>query len=211
MSTAAAPRQETGGGAGSRGRRPDRQPRTWLDRVFEVGIVGKGLDGAVELLGGMLLLLLGPDRLHRWVARLTLGELFEDPQDLVARHLLRTADGLDGHAVLFGAAYLLAHGLVKVVLVVALLRNKLWAYPWMIGVLLAFIGYQLYRIVLSPSAGLVALTVFDAVIVALTWREWRAQRAPHAAEPVMGVEEPAPGTEADVTARRSGRTDPQAR
>ena len=37
--------------------------------------------------------------------------------------------------MLFGAVYLLTHGLVKVVLVVALLLNKLWAYPWMIGVL----------------------------------------------------------------------------
>ena len=82
--------------------------------------------------------------------------------------------------MLFGAMYLLTHGLVKVVLVVALLLNKLWAYPWMIGVLLLFIGYQLYRIVLQPSAGLVALTVFDGLIVVLTWREYARQR--HARE-----------------------------
>ena len=156
------------------------RPRGWLDRVFEIGIVAKGLNGAAELVGGLLLLLLGPDRLHRWVAALTQGELSEDPQDVVARYLLRTSNGLDGQAVLFGAAYLLVHGLVKVVLVVALLRNKLWAYPWMIGVLLAFIAYQVYRIALSPSAGLIALTVFDALIVALTWREWRVQRADRA-------------------------------
>ena len=62
--------------------------------------------------------------------------------------MLRTAAGLTGSAVLFGAVYLLTHGLVKVVLVVALLLNKLWAYPAMIAVLLLFIGYQLYRIVL---------------------------------------------------------------
>jgi uncharacterized membrane protein len=46
----------------------------------------------------------------------------------------------------------------------------------LIVVLLIFIGYQLYRIVLQPSVGLVALTVFDAVIVVLTWREYRRQR-----------------------------------
>jgi len=39
-----------------------------------------------------------------------------------------------------------------------------------------FIGYQLYRIALWPSAGLVLLTAFDVVIVALTWREYRRQR-----------------------------------
>jgi uncharacterized membrane protein len=62
------------------------------------------------------------------------------------------------------------------VLVIALLLNKLWAYPSMIIILLIFIGYQLYRIVLNPSAGLITLTVFDALIVALTWREYRRQR-----------------------------------
>ena len=65
---------------------------------------------------------------------------------------------------------------MKVVLVVALLLNKQWAYPSMIIVLLIFIGYQLYRIALNPSAGLLALTVFDALIVVLTWREYRRQR-----------------------------------
>jgi uncharacterized membrane protein len=35
-----------------------------------------------------------------------------------------------------GAVYLLAHGLVKVILVAALLKNQLWAYPWTI----AFLG-----------------------------------------------------------------------
>jgi uncharacterized membrane protein len=52
--------------------------------------------------------------------------------------------------VLFGAIYLLPHGIVKVVLVYALLLNKFWDYPWMMVVLLLFIGYQLYRIALAP-------------------------------------------------------------
>ena len=84
--------------------------------------------------------------------------------------------GLTGSAVLFGAIYLLVHGAVKVVLVIALLLNKLWAYPCLIVVLLIFIGYQLYRIALDPSPGLIALTIFDTLIVALTWREYRRQR-----------------------------------
>ena len=152
------------------------RPRNWLDRAFVVGIIGKGLNGVAELLGGLLLLFLTPDQIQHVAVSWTRGELSEDPHDFIATHLLHTANGLTGPAVLFGALYLLAHGLVKVVLVVALLLNRLWAYPWMIVVLLLFIGYQLYRIVLSPTAGLVALTVFDIVIVALTWREYLQQR-----------------------------------
>ncbi|MBA3528052.1 MAG: DUF2127 domain-containing protein [Propionibacteriaceae bacterium] len=155
------------------------RPRNWLDRVFAVGIIGKGLNGAAELVGGLLLLFVTPDRIQNLAASWTRGELSEDPHDVIATHLLHTSNGLTGHAVLFGAVYLLAHGVVKVVLVVALLLNRLWAYPWMIVVLLVFIGYQLYRIVLNPTAGLIGLTVFDMVIVALTWREYHQQRRGH--------------------------------
>ena len=64
------------------------------------------------------------------------------------------AERLTTGGLAFGAAYLLAHGLVKVVLVLALLRNKLWAYPWMIAVLLGFVAFQSYEFAVSPSFGL---------------------------------------------------------
>jgi Predicted membrane protein (DUF2127) len=57
--------------------------------------------------------------------------------------------------------------------VTALLRNKLWAYPWMIAFLGIFIVYQLYRIALTPTLWLITLTVFDGLIVWLTYREYR--------------------------------------
>lgn len=64
--------------------------------------------------------------------------------------------------------YLPAHGVVEVVLVDMLLMNRERAYPWMRGVLVLFIGQQLFRIPLDPTLGQVLLTVFDAVIAALT-------------------------------------------
>ena len=152
------------------------KPQNWLDRVFEIGIIAKGVNGAIELLGGLLLLFVTPDWIRHLAVSLTRVELSEDPHDFIATHLLHTTNGLTGNAVLFGAVYLLTHGAVKVVLVVALLLNKLWAYPWAIVVLLLFIAYQLYRISFDPTAGLIALTIFDVVIVLLTWREFRVQR-----------------------------------
>jgi uncharacterized membrane protein len=152
------------------------RPRDWLDWLFEIGIIGKGLDGAAELLGGLLLLWTSPDRIRHLAVVLTQGELSEDPHDLIATRILHSANGLTGGAVRFGAIYLLAHGAVKVVLVIALLLDKFWAYPWMIGVLSLFIGYQLYRIALHPSAGLIALTTFDVFVLALTAREYRRRR-----------------------------------
>ncbi|MEP7192467.1 MAG: DUF2127 domain-containing protein [Actinomycetota bacterium] len=153
------------------------EPQDRLDRLFQIGIILKGLDGVLEFIGGLLLLTVTPETITSLAAWLTRHELSEDPNDLIASHLLRYAHGLTGSAVTFAAVYLLLHGITKIVLVAALLRNQIWAYPWMIAFLLIFIGYQLYRIVLQPTFGLGALTIFDGFIVWLTWREWRKQTA----------------------------------
>ncbi len=150
--------------------------RDLLDRTFEVGIILKGLNGILELIGGILLLAVSPETINRLVVRLTQSELSQDPHDRVATWLRNSTHGLTSSTVLFGAVYLLLHGIVKVILVLALLREKLWAYPWMIAFLLFFIGYQIYRLILEPSVWLTALTVFDIAIVWLTWREYRRHR-----------------------------------
>jgi uncharacterized membrane protein len=149
-----------------------------LDTTFKIGLVLKGLDGILEVVGGVLLLFLSPQAIEHVARVLTAHELSEDPHDMVARYLLHTTSHLSHGTTLFGAVYLLSHGLAKIVLVALVLKDKLWAYPWLIGLLLAFIAYQLYRITLVHfSIGLTLLTVFDAVLVWLTWREYRAKRA----------------------------------
>jgi uncharacterized membrane protein len=149
-----------------------------LDRTFKIAMILKGADGVLEVAGGVLLLFLSPRAIEHIVRTLTAHELAQDPHDLIARHLLHTASHLTTATTLFGAVYLLSHGAAKVVLVALVLRDRLWAYPWMIALLLAFIAYQLYRLSVHLSVGLIALTVFDAALVWLTWREYRARRAP---------------------------------
>jgi hypothetical protein len=92
--------------------------------------------------------------------------------------LLHTAGHLNHGTTLFGAIYLLSRGVAKIVLVALVLKDKLWAYPRLIALLLAFIGYRLYQIIaVHFSVGLAALRVFDAGLVWLTWREYRSKRA----------------------------------
>lgn len=149
-----------------------------LDKTFKIGLVLKGLDGILEVAGGVLLLILNPSSLEHIVRSLTAEELSEDPHDLIANYLLHTTSHLGSGVTLFDAIYLLSHGIAKIVLVALVLRNKLWAYPWLIALLLAFIGYQIYRIAwVHFSIGLTALTVFDAALTWLTWREYRSKRA----------------------------------
>jgi uncharacterized membrane protein len=150
--------------------------RTLLDKTFWVALILKGLDGALEVIGGVLLLLISPAQLGAFARLLTQHELSEDRHDLIANALLHLTSGLSGGATLFGAIYLLLHGIVKIVLVLAILKNKLWAYPWMIAFLLAFILYQCYQLTVGFSWGLTLLTAFDLFIVALTIREYANHR-----------------------------------
>jgi uncharacterized membrane protein len=59
-----------------------------LHRIFELGVIAKGIDGALELIGGLLLLFLSPTAITGAILFLVQGELKEDPTDLVA-NLLR--------------------------------------------------------------------------------------------------------------------------
>jgi uncharacterized membrane protein len=149
-----------------------------LDMTFKIGLVLKGLDGILEVAGGVLLLLLSPSSIVHIARSLTAEELSKDPHDPIANYLLHTTSHLSSGVTLFGAIYLLSHGISKIVLVGLVLRDKLWAYPWLIVLLLAFIAYQIYRLAwVHFSVGLTALTVFDAALVWLTWREYRSKRA----------------------------------
>ncbi|GAB3560760.1 DUF2127 domain-containing protein [Arthrobacter alkaliphilus] len=147
-----------------------------LDRTFRVSLILKGLDGVLELIGGILLLLIKPEQIGDLVRLLTQHELARDPNDFLANSLVHMSSNLSGSGTLFGAIYLLLHGLIKIVLVWAVLKDQLWAYPWMIAFLLVFIVYQVYRIVVAFSWGLVLLTAFDIFIVWITGREYRLRR-----------------------------------
>lgn len=107
---------------------------------------------------------------------MTAHELAQDPHDFIASHLLHSASQLSRSSTVYGGVYLLTHGMAKVVLVALVLRDKLWAYPLMMGLLLVFIVYQVYRLTYGISVGLIILTLFDLLVVLLTWREYRIKR-----------------------------------
>ena len=58
----------------------------------------------------------------------------------------------------------------------ALLREKLWAYPAAIALFGAFIAYQLYRYSYTHDMALIALSVFDLFVIALAIHEYRLLR-----------------------------------
>ncbi len=156
----------------------ETQREKTIHRVFVWGIWLKAFDGVVEILGGVALLFNGA--LARVAHTLILNELVEDPHDLIATHLQHALPALLAQSGWFASLYLFTHGAIKLFLVQGLLRDKLWAYPTAIVVFFAFIAYQLYRYSYTHSVFLLILTVFDLVVIWLTWHEYRYFKKYHA-------------------------------
>ncbi|HEV2289549.1 MAG TPA: DUF2127 domain-containing protein [Candidatus Acidoferrales bacterium] len=152
---------------------------TLLDRSFQTSITLKGIDGLLETLGGLLVLFVSPNRMDTFLDTITHHAVTRNPNAFIASHLLHASSTISGHAHYFISFYLVSHGLVKVILVVELWLNRMWAYPGMIIMLVVFIFYQLYRMTFAMSWWLIWLTVFDAIVILLTYAEYKKQRASH--------------------------------
>jgi uncharacterized membrane protein len=157
-----------------------------LDTTFDIALLLKGLDGVFELIGGVLLLLISPDSIDDFARWLTLNELSLNRHDFFARHLLHFTGDL--HTTqLFGAMYLLIHGVAKLIVVIGLYRREHWSYYVAFVFLGGFGIYQLYRLFFVHfSILLTLLTAFDAVILVLTLLEFRRMRAARTA-PLAGA------------------------
>jgi uncharacterized membrane protein len=150
-----------------------------LHLTFRIGITLKGIDGVLETIGGLLLWFMKPAALSELVHAFFLHELSRDPHDFIAAHMLHVSEKLATADPLFASVYLLSHGIVKIVLVIALWFDKLWAYPMTIAIFGAFTAYEFYRFIHRHSLFLGVLSLLDATVVLLTYYEYRKQRAEH--------------------------------
>lgn len=148
-----------------------------LHQAFEISLVAKGLFAATELLSGIAVYLVSAAWVMRSVGWLTRHEIIEDPGDRLANWLLGLAQGFSVSIQHFWAFYLISHGVVKLAIVAALAFRMLWAYPASIVVLAGFILYQIDRFRLTGSPFLIALSIFDLVVIWLVWHEYRHMRA----------------------------------
>jgi len=133
-----------------------------IHQVFVVSVLAKGLHALFEIAAGLALYLVSSDRIARLLDEVGHGEW-------IARHLPLSQQNLY-------AFYLLSHGLVKSVLVVGLLKEKLWAYPASFVVFGLFIAYQLYRYSFTHDVGLILLSIFDLFVIYLAVHEYRLLR-----------------------------------
>jgi uncharacterized membrane protein len=147
-----------------------------IHQVFALSVSLKGLHALIEIVSGLALYLTSTELIVGWISRWSERAIAQERHDWIASHLLRFAEHFSVQQHDFYAFYLLSHGVVKLVLVYGLLKEKLWAYPASFVVFGAFIVYQLYRYSFTHELALIALSIFDVFVLALAWHEYQLLR-----------------------------------
>ena len=141
--------------------------------AYVVTVAIKGFDGGVETLAGLVIWLTGPQRLYRWVVRITAPELYDGEHVRAVHAIRRGAEHLaitGGHFVVF---YLLVHGVLKLGLAIELLRDRSrWIYPFATAILGGFIIFMTGHLILHWSLWVLGFALFDVLTVALVVTEW---------------------------------------
>lgn len=144
--------------------------------AFEVGIILKGIYAIIEIISGIVILFISQNFVQSIVYLVTQGELLEDPNDSISRFLVHSAQYFTLNSQHFASFYLLIHGIIKLFLVENLMKKRLWAYPTAIIVFVIFAIYQIYRFTHTHSVWLIIFTIFDIIVIWLTWHEYRYRR-----------------------------------
>jgi uncharacterized membrane protein len=150
----------------------------WFEKVYKVGITIKGIDGLVELVAGIGILI-SPMLIHRALSAIIWHT--NNHHGGVFRFIAVNVAGVDKQLVtgglLFLSIFLIVHGLIKIALVYCLLREITRAYPVALAILGVFLIYQLYVLITDFGIGILLLTILDIIIVWLVWGEYQDLRA----------------------------------
>ncbi len=141
--------------------------------LFRISIFLKALDGFFEACAGIFLYFIKFASINAILFSVFHSEVVENPRDTFWGYLIDQWHlvSLSGH--FFWGLLFLAHGVTKLFLSVALLKNRIWAYPAAAIVFSLFVGYELYSLAGKPSLFLWLVTIFDMIVVGLIVHEYR--------------------------------------
>jgi uncharacterized membrane protein len=169
-----------------------RPPSSFSYLAYLTVIAVKGIDGAIETALGFLIAFAGPDRFYLSVLALTRPELEEEHPFAAAavKAAEHGAAAIASGSASFAIFYLVAHGVLKLAIALALVTGHRLIFPFAVAVFGAFALFLGYRTAIHWSAGTFALMLFDLITVALVIKEWRR---PHDAAKSSASDNPKQG------------------
>jgi len=165
------------------------KPNPLFHLAYVVTIAVKGIDGAIETILGLAVLITGPLRFNSFLMTLAVFDMAEPATENGFMHLLRNgASQLLGTSIDFVVIYLLLHGLLKLGLALVLLTGRgRWVYPVATVILLGFLAFMSWHLAEHWSNWVLVFALFDLVTLLLVLNEWRNEKTHHLKhQPIVG-------------------------
>jgi uncharacterized membrane protein len=149
-----------------------RQP--WFERIYIIGLIVKGIDGVLEFIAGMAILI-SPSLVHRFLTMLSgeFGEHNARPFQFIAEYIGHVDANLLHSGLVFLTLFLIFHGVIKIGLVYCLVRRIEKVYPIALILLIAFFLYEVYVFITTLSIPLAVFMALDLGIIWLVWNEYQ--------------------------------------
>jgi uncharacterized membrane protein len=147
-----------------------------LHRLFDAGIIIKAIDSVGETILGFLFLFLNAATMNKIVGAIFGDEIDEAPLKAIWSFALHSFAQASNNSQTFLAFLFIGHGLLKIILVAGLVKNKLWVFPVAAIAFTGFALYEIYQLFHTPSLLLDALTILDIIFIALIIHEYRYQK-----------------------------------
>lgn len=146
-------------------------------QFFFGSVLLKGAISFAEIVAGILFFFITPQEVIDFILSIS-KIILPGPLQSLAESIMTSV----GHELMIVSAsiiglYLLTRGLIKFLLIWAMLKNILWAYPWSLVVLGLFVLSQLYQIAMTQSLLIIGVTLFDLVVMYFIWREYKIVEA----------------------------------
>jgi uncharacterized membrane protein len=148
------------------------------DEFFRLGMWWRILYGILRLIFGISLLFFIDTPVVEILDKIMAHELTQDPNDVLL-NAVRSFFSLHGYVITyFLAGYFIFWGLTDVVLSINILRNKLWAFPVTIVLIIGFVFYEIFRFTHTHSLVLLVVMFFDVFVAWLVWRHYKKIKHP---------------------------------
>lgn len=148
----------------------------YLHTYFDAGILLKAVYSVGEIILGFAFLFLNTEALHTIAGMVFGDEIQEFPLKPIWDFLVHSFSVISNNSQNFLAFIFLGHGIIKIILIVGLAKEKFWVFP-LAGIAFTLFGiYQIYQLTFAFSILLLVLTIIDALFVALIIHEYRYQK-----------------------------------
>ena len=157
-----------------------QKDKSFVHRAFWLSLFLKGLDGLLQLLGGIVVLFFEPGTLgktYRYLTRFLMGHRTDNPE---AQFIRDAAHSFHMSTEILVFVYLVSHGIIKVLLVYGLLKERLWVFPAALAGFGFFLVLEIFRISQHfywAIAALMCIDVFVITMVILEWKKVKRQAA----------------------------------